>query len=121
MAGISTQKLAVAALINALDNVRVSTQLPDNKNRPKKFVVLSRIGGGSDDWATRDPRFLVECYATSELEAEQLADEVWDVWSSLRGPAPIHWGYADNNLTRYDNPDLVHHRFQFTGGLKLRR
>ena len=66
MTGISAQKIAVAALRDAL-GVRVSTQLPDSKNRPDRFVVLSRIGGGSDDWATKDPRFLIECYATSEL------------------------------------------------------
>lgn len=119
MAGISAQKIAVAALHNAL-GVQVSTQLPDS-NRPTKFVVLSRIGGGSDDWATKDPRFLIECYATSELVAEELADEAWDAWAGLRGPAPLHRGYSDNNLTRYDNPDLKHHRFQFTGGLQLRR
>lgn len=121
MTGIAAQKIAVAALRDALGGVRVSTQLPDSKNRPQRFVVLSRIGGGSDDWATKDPRFLIECYATSELDAEELADEAWDAWSGLRGPAPLHRGYADNNLTRYDNPDLVHHRFQFTGGLQLRR
>lgn len=120
MTGISAQKIAVAALRDAL-GVRVSTQLPDSKNRPERFVVLSRIGGGSDDWATKDPRFLIECYDTSELGAEELADEAWDAWAGLRGPKPLHRGYADNNLTRYDTPDLKHHRFQFTGGLQLRR
>lgn len=120
MAGTSAQKIAVAALRDAL-GVRVSTQLPDSKNRPDRFVVLSRIGGGSDDWATKDPRFLIECYAPTELEAEELADGAWDAWAGLRGPAPLHRAYSDNNLTRYDNPDLKHHRFQFTGGLQLRR
>lgn len=120
MTGIAAQAVAVRALTAAL-GVRVSTQLPAPEKRPDKFVVLSRIGGGSEDWAMKNPRFLVECYATSELEAEVLADEAWDVWSGLRGPAPISTAYADNNLTRYDNPDLKHHRFQFTGGLRLRR
>lgn len=119
MTGIAAQAVAVRALTMAL-GVRVSTQLP-TPERPDKFIVLSRIGGGSEDWAMKNPRFLVECYATSELDAEGLADEAWDVWSGLRGPAPISTAYADNNLTRYDNPDLKHHRFQFTGGLRLRR
>lgn len=120
MAGISSQSIAVKALRSKL-GIRVSTQLPASEKRPEKFVIVSRIGGGSDDWATKNPRFLIECYALSELEAEELADQAWDVWSSLRGPAPVSTAYADNNLTRYDNPDLKHHRFQFTGGLRLRR
>lgn len=120
MTGLSAQRVAVKALATDLD-VRVSTQMAQPDKRPDRFVIISRIGGGSDDWAMKDPRFLIECYALSELDAEELADQVWDVWSGLRGPAPISTAYADNNLARYDNPDLKHHRFQFTGGLRLRR
>lgn len=120
MSGVSAQAVAVSALRGATGLDAISTQLPPPENRPARFVVLSRIGGGSDDWATKDPRFLVECYATNELDAERLADEVWEAWRRLRTP-PITWGSVDNNLTRYDNPDVTHHRFQFTAGLQLKR
>lgn len=120
MNGVAAQAVAVQAIQEALA-VPASTRFPPKQMRPREFVVVSRIGGGADDWALKTPRFLIECYAASELDAERLADRAWDAWSALRAPAPISSGYADNNLTRYDNPDTEHVRFQFTGGLRLRR
>lgn len=119
MTGISATAVAVKALRDAT-GLRVSTELPQPTKRPDEFVILSRIGGGSDDWATKNPRFLVECYALNEAAAERLADSVWETWQSLRTPN-VHFATVDNNLTRYDNPDLKHHRFQFTASLQLRR
>lgn len=118
--GISTQAIAVQALSRALNLDAVSTQLPPAQYRPDQFIVLSRIGGGSDDWATKNPRFLVECYAPDELAAEMLADDAWEAWRRLRTP-PIHTASVDNNLAPYDNPDVDHVRFQFTAGLQLLR
>lgn len=112
---MSMQAIAVKALSSAL-GVRVSTQMPETK--PNEFVIISRIGGGADDWATRNPRFLVECYASSELAAENLGEKVWEAWRSLRTPE-ITWASVDNNLTRFDDPDPKLHRFQFTGGLQF--
>lgn len=117
--GISTQALAVQALMSTT-GVEVSTRLPDQDDRPDAFVVLSRIGGGSDDWATKNPRFLVECYAPDDVAAEILADDVWEAWRAANPTYPV-WATADNNLAPYDNPDVDHRRFQFTAGLQLKR
>lgn len=99
--------------------VRVSTRKPDP--HPARFVVVSRIGGGSDDWATLDPRFLVECFAESEVAAEELALQAFHAWlTEMRKVPEVMWAQADPNLTRFDDPDPDLHRFQFTGGLKLK-
>lgn len=113
----ASQVIAVELLKTALTDVRVSTRKPDPT--PEKFVVVSRIGGGSEDWATRDPRFLIECFATSEVEAEVLAQTAWEAWRLARTPE-IYFGSPDANLVRYDDPDPKLNRFQFTGGLKLK-
>lgn len=112
----SSQAIAVSVLTSAL-GVRVSTRKPDP--HPDQFVVVSRIGGGNDDWATRDPRFLIECFATNELVAEELAETAREAWRTARTPE-VMWSTADNNLARFDDPDPTLHRFQFTGGLKLK-
>lgn len=112
---MTAQATLVRAFSDAL-GVKVSTRKPEAK--PDKFVVLSRIGGGADDWATRNPRFLVECFASSELEAERLGELAWETWRRLR-TAKIHWTSVDDNLTRYDDPDPNLHRFQFTGGAQF--
>lgn len=115
--GISTQAIAVKLLGDAL-RVRVSTRMPDPE--PKQFVIVSRIGGGADTWSTKAPRFLVECYAPSEVAAEKLADDAWDAWRGFRSNQ-VTWASVDNNLTRYDDPDSRFYRFQFTAQLQLKR
>lgn len=112
---------ATAILVKALTKllgVRVATRLPENK--PDRFVLVSRIGGGADDWATRNPRFLIECFATSELAAEALGEQVWEAWPKLRADPAVMWASADHNLARYDDPDLTLCRFQFTASLQLK-
>lgn len=115
---IAPQALAINVLSSGLD-VWVSTRRPDPPPPPGGFVIVSRIGGGNDDWATKDPRFLIECYHPKESGAEILAEKARDVWRAHRG-GEVLWTHADNNLTRFDDPDSRFQRFQFTGGLKLR-
>lgn len=112
----AAQQIAVELLAEAL-NVRVSTRKPSP--HPDQFIVVSRIGGGNDDWCTRDPRFLVECFAHDELAAEMLAERAHEIWRVAR-TTEILWASADNNLAQYDDPDPGLFRFQFTGGLKLK-
>ncbi|MHB2251713.1 hypothetical protein [Corynebacterium aurimucosum] len=115
--GVAAQALVVGLLRQALD-VRVATKMPDPE--PDRFIIVSRIGGGGDTWATKAPRFLIECWATSELEAEKLADDAWDAWGTFRTDQ-ITWSAPDNNLTQYDDPDSRFSRFQFTATLQYKR
>lgn len=112
------QKVARAALV-AATGLPVKTRLPPADKTPDEFVVISRIGDATTTFATADPRFLVEVYATDELRAEELAQHVRQAWCSMRSHGVL-WGHADRNLMRMDNPDTAgHSRFQFTGGLKV--
>ena len=115
--GISTKAVAVKLLREAL-GVRVSTRMPDPE--PERFVIVSRIGGGGDTWSTKAPRFLVECWAPNEIEAEKLADDAWEAWQRFR-TSQVTWASVDNNLTRYDDPDRRFQRFQFTATLQIKR
>lgn len=112
----TTQDVVVRALTDTL-NVKVSTELP--KNRPDEHIVISRIGGGQSTFGANDPRFLIECYARTEVAAEALAERAQHAWQSMR-QKPIVRGWSDGNLAKYPAPDTDHSRFQFTGTLRLR-
>lgn len=109
------QSIAVKALRDAL-GVRVSTKKPSKLD--DRYVIVSRIGGSSSTFATSDPRFLVECYALTELEAEAFAEQVAVAWRRLRTHG-IVYAYDDQNLVPNNDPDTSHVRFQFTGGLRI--
>lgn len=110
------QAVAIKALSGAL-GVRVSTKKPEKLG--DRYVIVQRIGGTSSTFATSNPRFLVQCYAPTELEAEQFGEEVVAAWRALRSHGIVH-GYDDHNLVPYADPDVSHVRFQFTGGLTLK-
>ena len=121
----SGQKYARLAILAGLDaygvTVPVSTQLPATP--PERFIVVSRTGGVSPDFAGDEVRLLAECYAVSEIAAEELA---------LTAQAGLRWvrgrvidgrvlGWRDDfGPTRFDNPDTEKRfRFQFTGALRV--
>lgn len=110
------QAIAIQALSGAL-GVRVSTKKPEKLG--DRYVIVQRIGGSSTTFATSNPRFLVQCYAPSLLEAEQFGEEVIATWRRLRTHGIVD-GYDDYNLTHYEDPDVSHARFQFTGGLTIK-
>ncbi|MBV7294929.1 hypothetical protein KRX51_03220 [Corynebacterium sp. TAE3-ERU12] len=111
------QLVAVQALTEATGE-QVSTRLPAQP--AEKFIVVSRIGGGASTFATSDPRFLIECYASDELLAEEFAEQVRAAWRDLRTHDVVR-AYDDDNVVRQDDPNTdTRYRFQFTGGLKIR-
>ncbi|MFN3600508.1 MAG: hypothetical protein ACK4UY_03860 [Dietzia sp.] len=112
---MSATATARALLLERL-GVPVSTRKPEQLPSGG-CVVLSRIGGG-DEWAMVPVRFLVECFSTSELEAEDLAEDVARVWKGLRDPR-LTYADHDKNVTRFDHPTPGQFRFQFTGTLTL--
>ena len=116
--------IIVQTLTKALD-VPVSTIMPTN--RPPQHVIVSRIGSSEPTFGTSISRFLVECFATSQLEAEQLGEHVHAQWLASRGGA-IHWIKSDYNLAPYDPPstgsagatgDAGYRRYQFTGSVQF--
>lgn len=123
------QKTARAAILAGLavlgDASKVSTKLPPSTDALTSFVVLSRIGGDEQNFATDAPRFLFECYARTEIDAEDLANRVRAVlkWARGRefGGVLVRWtDTAGSGPVKFDNPDAASHiRFQFTGELFL--
>lgn len=113
-----TAQAIVVKAVSEATGLPVSTRMPE-KNKPDRFILVSRIGGGANDWATRNPRFIVECYAHSELDAEELGERVWEQWRSLRTRF-VQRASVDNNLTFFADPDPKLFRFQFTGSVQLR-
>lgn len=116
--------IVVQALTRALD-VPVSTIMPTD--RPPQHVIVSRIGSSEPTFGTSISRFLVECFAPSPLEAEQLGEHVHAKWLASRGGA-IHWIDSDHNLAPYDPPstgsagatgDAGYRRYQFTGSVQI--
>lgn len=99
--------------------VRVGTRKPSKG--VGEFIVISRIGGGRETYATQAPRFLVECYDPGEIEAEELALAAEhalrrSVGRTYSGGVVTHWS-GDNNLVAFPDPNTDHYRFQFSGAL----
>ena len=121
---ITPLAIVVQALTKVLD-VPVSTIMPTD--RPPQHVIVSRIGSSEPTFGTSISRFLVECFAPSPLEAEQLGEEVHAAWLSSRGGS-IHWIDSDHNLAPYDPPSTGSagatgeagvRRYQFTGSVQF--
>lgn len=101
--------------------VHVGTRKPASPG--SEFIVVSRIGGGRESFATTAPRFLVECYHTDEIEAEELALAAehalrGSVGRHYSGGVITHWT-GDGNLVHFPDPNSNHVRFQFSGALGI--
>ncbi|WP_125458782.1 hypothetical protein [Rhodococcus sp. 1168] len=101
--------------------VKVATRVPNP--RPKKLVRISRIGGTRSNPVTDQAVLLFECWASSDIEAEELANHVVDSLPSIRG----RW--FDGSFIRHwrltfgpvDHPDESNQaRFQFQGELLIK-
>lgn len=59
-----------------LAEIPVSTDVP--ANRPSKFISIERTGGERSKILDR-PELAIQCWASSSVEASELADELVDV------------------------------------------
>lgn len=112
----------MSATARARELLMERIEAPVSTRKPEKLpaggcVVISRLGGG-DEWAIEPVRFLFECFSSSELEAEQLAEDASKSWRKIRDIRVVHAGH-DNNVARHDYPTPGQFRFQFTGTLTL--
>ncbi|WP_010540376.1 hypothetical protein [Dietzia alimentaria] len=118
--------VATQALREQLDTLKGrSVHVGTRKPAPgvEEFVVVSRIGGGRDSFATSAPRFLVECYHPGEIEAEELALAAehalrGSVGRTYSGGVITGWD-GDDNLVNFPDPNSSHVRFQFSGALGI--
>lgn len=101
--------------------IQVGTRKPEKQG--VEFIVVSRIGGGRETFATQAPRFLVECYHTGEIESEELALAAEHalrgaVGRTYAGGYITRWA-GDDNLVHFPDPNSSHVRFQFSGALGI--
>ncbi len=72
-------------LRTALAGPRVVRRLPGNLEQVLPVVQVTRIGGGRDQQVLDRPRVDVDCYATSDEAASDLARQVEALLVSMRG------------------------------------
>lgn len=129
---VAVQRVLAAAFTDSTGKrwADVYTKLPA-RDRPDRFVVVTRIGGGQVNQAVDICRVLVECYATVDEQAERMtgssssalrnAASAWaDITTDPDFPEQV-WvrGYGnETGLSKLNNPEvLTHEKWQFIGEL----
>lgn len=86
---------------------------------PKRFVRITRAGGGMSNLVTDNARVLVECWSDDSADAESLANAVRGILGSLTGVNHILGhvrgvGNVDDGPTQFPDPLVPSHdRWQF--------
>lgn len=97
----------IAALVAWLpDKVGVPCYGQVHKDRPERFVDVSRTGGGADNFIDR-PVVAARCWAESPSEAEELALSVRDAVLTSIGEIPEVHG-ASLNSGPYVSTESTH-------------
>lgn len=117
------EAMAIGLLKAALPGVRVSTSLPNP--RVSKMVRVSRIGGPRLSILMDKAQLLLECYATSSVDAHRLACDAHEVIYAARNSTVIGSARIKAtdptgpvNFPDPDAPDME--RYQFTASLNVR-
>ncbi len=106
----------------------VSAKMPA-RQRPERFVKVSRVGGGLDNIATDGARILVVCFAqdVGQLEAmcntarTALRNAGGTTVTTTSGDVFIRGWDNEQGPTDFPHPDLLEwDRWQFTGDLLVK-
>ena len=102
---------AVVACLHAL-NVPVS---PEVRDRQPQYVRVSRTGGGMTNMVTDRAIVLVECWATTNLDAETLANNARFLLGNASGKtfAGVFVRWCKEVSGPVDFPDVTGSRYQF--------
>lgn len=90
-------------------DVKVSTQIPA-RNRPNRFVVIDRAGGGQDHVATDTAAFIVHCFGRSTAETEGMCNRAREIFRNAVGTTVdvvIVDGFLDSTNPDHDTPPDV--------------
>lgn len=120
---------AITILSEAFDGVAfVSAKLPA-RDRPERFVRVSRIGGGLDDPTTDNARILVECFAKDVGECESMCNTARTALRNAGGTTVTSGDISmfvraftdESGPTEFLYPDLLDYdRWQFSGTLSIK-
>lgn len=128
-----TPKPAVLTAITILadafsDYAFVSAKLPA-RDRPERFVRVSRVGGNLDNIATDSARIMVECFARDVGQVEAMCNTARTAFrnaggttvTTTEGPVFVRCWDELQGPTDYPHPDLIEwDRWQFMGELLLK-
>ena len=128
-----TPKPAVLTAITVLaeafgEYAFVSAKMPA-RDRPERFVRVTRVGGGMDNIATDGARILVECFARDVGQVEAMCNTARTALRNAGGTT-VSTTAGDVFVRRWDNeqgptdfphPDLLEHdRWQVLGDLLIK-
>lgn len=126
----SAVQVALTVLIEAFDeHALVAAKLPV-RNRPDRFVRVSRVGGGLANIATDSARILVECFGKDLAQVEAMLNTARTALRNAAGTtvaldeesnASVRgWG-NENIVSDFPHPDIIdYERGQLTGDLLLK-
>ena len=119
---IAVEQALVAYLGPLVSPATVATRVP--QSRPAAFVKVTRVGGDVLSIGQSRPRVLVECWASTDSAAWNLAAKSWDALWDARDLPEIRPGVAvmDAELTEPVNfPDAASGspRYQFLASLTV--
>jgi hypothetical protein len=128
-----TPKPALLAAITVLDEAFgeyafVSAKLPA-RQRPDRFVRVTRTGGVLDNIATDGARILVECYAKDVSQVEAMCNTARTALRNAGGTTVasddvemfVRAWQETSGPADYPNPEIVEfERWQFTGELLVK-
>lgn len=110
------------------DYVFVSAKMPA-RDRPDRFIQVTRVGGGLENIASDNARILVECFAKDLGQVEAMCNTARTALRNAGGTTVITT-QGDVFVRRFDNeegprdlvhPDLLEYdRWQFTGDLLIK-
>lgn len=115
-------KIAYTILKNALNPVEVHTKVP-YPTRPAEFVTVGKIGGTRPLIVTSAARILVQCWAGSVADVEDLANDAIAALQNAQGTTVADLGFVrgfDNieGPVDFPDPDVTDlERWQFQGDL----
>lgn len=126
-----TPKPALLAAVTILEEgfgpwAQVSTKLPA-RNRPDRFVKVSRTGGGQSNPVTDRARILVECFGRTSADVENMCNTARAVLRNSQsttvtpsgGPPMFIRSYGnESGPVDFPHPDILdYERWQFTAEL----
>lgn len=105
----------MACCVQILDSLDASPAAPSEENPPKQYVRCSRVGGGMVNPVTDNAAILVECWAETNAEAEELANEARFLLLSSTGKsfAGVFVRWCRERSGPVDFPDVTGPRYQF--------
>ena len=111
---MTTPVVEVVRILREALNIPVGTKVPNP--RPARFLKVTRAGGRRE-YGIDHMLLIVECWSTSEGQAEQDALAVDDLLRFGGDKSRIISAWTDVTIAHFPDPDVPDHRYQVTGTL----